>query len=95
MSETPPMPPKHDGLVWIDGEIRLYVPQPESTMYAKPNAYWRPIIAAVARCAWLDEGARIQRDVLVDGKPTVGWYDKTQEAFANAEKWRDWGEEKP
>jgi len=95
MSETPPIPPGCECLVPINGELRLHVRLPDGTAYARPDAYWRPIIAAIARCAWLDEAERIHREVLSEKKAIVGWYEGTQAAFANAELWRKWGEEKP
>ena len=46
----------------------------------------RPIIAAVARCAWTDE----------ETKRTIECFriDEIREAFRNAEAWRVWGEQK-
>ncbi len=52
--------------------------------------YWRPVIAAVARCAWLDEARKTTIDDEVAGKKIGEWED----AVNNAEAWRAWGEQK-
>ena len=56
---------------------------------------WRPIIAAVARCAWLDEAYK-----------TKQWYDREKcsalkvepfkalgDALQNAHAWAEWGKQ--
>lgn len=46
----------------------------------------RPIIASVARCAWLDEAERLMaRHDFQNARP---WLDATMNAYA----WRKWGE---
>ena len=43
---------------------------------------WRKIVAAVARCAWLEEAKRHEVE---------GDYTKRNEANANAHAWAEWG----
>lgn len=52
---------------------------------------WRPIIAAVARCAWMDEGRRrcAALDAIDGGSMTGVRHDNESES--NAEAWREWG----
>jgi hypothetical protein len=53
----------------------------------------RGIVAAVARCAWLDEAKRLQMlpdySYLSNRQRIPGW----SAAHANAEAWRLWGEQ--
>ncbi len=50
-------------------------------IYFEDDTGDRPIVAAIARCAWLDIG-------LKQGKKASG------SAFENSELWRQWGEQK-
>lgn len=53
-------------------------------LFSLRNTHQRKLVAAVARCAWLDELARLAER----GQP----YDGTLNAARdNAEAWREWG----
>ncbi len=57
---------------------------------------WRPIIAAVARCAWLDEAYETKK-VYDQEKSTVMKLDRLarcEECLKNAAAWAAWGREK-
>jgi hypothetical protein len=47
---------------------------------------WRPIVASIERCRWLDHD---------DNCIETEFSDEAQECKANAEKWRIWGEASP
>ncbi len=84
----PPIPPNCEGIIQlVDGVLMLLMPggSRRLTMY-------RPYIAAVARCAWLDEGMRrcAEKDKVDGGCLTAIRYDA--EGERNAEAWRNWGE---
>lgn len=67
-----------EGLVWTDEHLNG----------------WRPIIAAVARCAWLDEAAKLNGYIAESGEDTSGYIDhlfKRADMLKNAQAWREWG----
>lgn len=65
---------------------------------------WKQIIAAVARCAWLDEAARLALAAIKEKYVSGYWTDYSHEemlaelepqypiAIDNAAAWRAWGE---
>lgn len=86
---NPPIPPNCDNFVFIDGEYFFTIPNEmlgnqificvrEPDIKATLHIMWvafKPIIAAVARCAWLD----------------IPNNSKMYMAQQNAEAWRTWG----
>lgn len=53
---------------------------------------WRPIIAAVARCGWLDIAKeRLDREDKTHITDVGEW---SKDAFVIADMWRKWGESK-
>lgn len=78
------------------------------TQYGTANLQtWRPIIAAVARCAWLDEHKRVNaewemfgisvRSGAIDNKGSAAkmeaYYQAYEASLENAEAWRVWGQQ--
>lgn len=62
------------------------------------NSYWRPIIAAVARCAWLDFAMKCNKtlDSVDADTPNLEMVcgdlnSAASDAFNNAEAWSVWG----
>ena len=53
------------------------------------TARWRPIVAAVARCAWLDEAERIKKEFWT--KDNVKICPEYNDAIINSEAWAAWG----
>lgn len=53
---------------------------------------WRPVIAAVARCAWLDEAEKYPDKFMKYGDHPHN-ENKRQEALFRADEWKKWGEE--
>ena len=51
----------------------------------------RNVIAAVARCAWMDEGSRIANLSDVEQSKIVAWHKEIQVCELHAEAWRIWG----
>ena len=78
-----------DGCIFM---VLLDWPLPEDTVTKRQNQHeleiYRPIIAAVARCAWLDEAERLRHDKVWLSDP---WDMRTGRARENAEAWREWG----
>ena len=106
MTTHPPIPPgcrnfeRHgDGFLFYGGLNNavgtICVRYPDSPHLAS----WRPVIAAVARCAWLDAAANAlaHRAVSQDAfgvHATVRSSQDLLEAIMQAEAWRAWGESK-
>lgn len=92
----PPIPPHcpyfcteddRPGMLWFHCEnfkISNYEVACCLTIHTDELQVIRPVVAAVARCAWLDY-ARIIR--------TLGQADFTKDAALHAEAWRLWGEQ--
>ena len=72
-----------DGCIFM---VLLAWPLPEDTVTKRQNQHelqlYRPIIAAVARCAWVDEAANCHLRAA---------HVACHEANENAEAWRVWG----
>lgn len=100
----PPIPPNcpYFGVMDESGEDAFQCSYMELWGLESPvmmdSKFWPPIIAAVARCAWLDEEAKLE-DALDrikapypepwDSVPT--WRERNA-VHDNAEAWRVWGE---
>ena len=66
--------------------------KPRSLLWSRGYrpGYWRPLIAAVARCAWIDEAERVCIDGMIDNDQQDEPYET---AIGNARLWKDWGEQ--
>ncbi len=94
----PPIPPnckyfEGQAFVLLSGEF-----WPIS--YAKDNSkYWPPLIAAIARCGWLDEAERMDAERCALDSQSKTYYERTSalieaefKACDNAKAWKKWGE---
>ncbi len=84
----PPIPPNSDYFVKVGNGDYLFQVNPKLSVHTRVSIAvydtpecWRPIIAAVARCAWMDEAAKI-----------YGKEPKHYTCLKNSEEWRIWGE---
>ena len=84
----PPIPPNCESFV-SNGGLCLLIPESEDgsevcVSINQCDKAWRPIIAAVARCAWIDIA---DNDQETEQKVYV-------EAMKNADAWKAWGVER-
>lgn len=87
IASHPKLPPNCDLLgEWDNGTMYLV---PGDTWLTSERKEWRLVIAAVARCAWLDEGRAY--DLGQRGQSNTCTMLASQECRANAEAWRVWG----
>ncbi len=93
---VPPLPP--NGLLEKDSDLFIYGNlEPVSICMGKgEDKSWRAVIAAVARCAWLDEAKKLQQESFAQVSKDDG-YKMRQDAMTaqdNADAWDAWGKGK-
>ena len=103
MSDHPPIPPNcpyfEKGYFAFDSQNicsqdRCFIKMDEINLHPE----WRPIISAVARCAWLDEYQKVDKKYRerIPLEPTEEQGILIAEAgmvFSNADAWAEWGKQ--
>ncbi len=103
MTNPPPIPPNcpyfvtdedRPGMLWFhckNFKISNYEVAECLTIESDELQIIRPVVAAVARCAWLDEAYRVRRGRCLDTLVGVGQIGEYKTAKENASAWRVWG----